>query len=260
VSRRAGALALALTFAAAGPARGADEGGPWTCADHAELVRGSVVVQNNVWNKGTTTDYEQCVRALPGGVAEWRWRWPPAGDEMPEAYPEVVFGRKPWRDGSTTEALPVRLADLRTLTVDLALGTGGDGAHNLAFDVWLTRTAAATPDTIAVEVMLWLDRRGMRAAGERVADLDVDGAAADLFRWDAPGWRYLALVRREPIREGRFDLLALLHALEARGELPRGLFVASVELGNEVAGGQGWTRLHRFDVRVEAAPAGPEEP
>ena len=47
----------------------------WNCADNAELRRGPLLLFNNVWNKGSLDDYEQCI-ALGEDAFHWRWRWP----------------------------------------------------------------------------------------------------------------------------------------------------------------------------------------
>ena len=82
------------------------------CSDWAELRDGDYgeyLFLNNVWNKGEITDYEQCLmRRVVGGEDQygWRWRWP-HGQGQAKAYPEVIYGRTPWRSPTTTD-LPSR--------------------------------------------------------------------------------------------------------------------------------------------------------
>jgi hypothetical protein len=248
VTRRALVSALIL---AAGRADG------WSCADNAELQHGELLLSNNVWNKGRTSGYEQCIALDPPGFL-WRWRWP-GGDAMPEAFPELVFGWQPWRAASTTDRLPRRLRDLGAGRVRWAVELEGDGVHNLALQLWLVAGARAEPDAVRGEVMVWLVNRGMTPAGSGSGALRLGADELDLHRAERRhddrgverAWSMWTLVSRRPRPSGELDLGALLGALtEAHGLAP-GLWLANLDLGTEIAGGSGRARVRAFEVILD---------
>ena len=99
------------------------------CADRAELLAGDYQYLNNVWNQGTTTDYEQCVmRCVVDGEDQdgWRWRRPNgctalhAGAHLPPQSPQSGIVEQP-------REIPV--ADARGAggrTLGRRAGTGAD--------------------------------------------------------------------------------------------------------------------------------------
>jgi hypothetical protein len=252
VTRRALVAALVL---AAGAAAHADTG--WSCADNAELPQGELLLSNNVWNKGGTSGYEQCIALDPPGFL-WRWRWP-GGDPMPEAFPELVFGWQPWRAASTTDRLPRRLRDLGAGRVRWAVELEGDGVHNLALQLWLVAGARAEPDTVRGEVMVWLVNRGMTPAGSRSGALRLGADELDLHRAERRhddrgverAWSMWTLVSRRPRPSGELDLGALLGALREAHGLAPGLWLANVDLGTEIAAGSGRVRVRSFEVVLD---------
>ncbi|MCG8588609.1 MAG: hypothetical protein MJE66_04895 [Proteobacteria bacterium] len=228
----------------------------WNCADNAELRRGPLLLFNNVWNKGSLDDYEQCI-ALGEDAFHWRWRWP-GGDLMPEAYPEIVFGHHPWRTDSTTEALPRKLGDAGPLEVEYAVRLAGGGRHNLAFQLWLVDALPPTPAGARAEVMVWVANHGMTPAGEKTSVLAHADARYDLYeaqrehldRGVPRSWKLVTLVSQRPQLEARLELGALLQQLVERGHLDEALWVANVDLGTEVVSGSGSADVTAYRVTV----------
>lgn len=144
----------------------------WSCGDNAEIRHGSVILANNVWNKGATVGDEQCI-ALDGGVRRWKWSWP-GGDLMPEAH-------HPWRAGSTSRELPVRLHDLEALDAEYTAELEGEGVHNLSFQLWLVDRVPPSPEAVRAEVIVWVANRGMRPAGRRLAPLAAGDARFEVY-------------------------------------------------------------------------------
>ena len=147
------------------------------CTDWYRSNAGPYTVENNVWNKGGSQEYQQCVTiqaAAPGVSAGWAWNWPGIRFNV-VAYPNLMYGKNPWLP-STTPNLPLRIGDLGCLEVDFEVEQVGSGKGNLAFDLWLTREAASQPTDISGEVMIWLSRQGFKPAGIRVdrGDLGAD--------------------------------------------------------------------------------------
>lgn len=225
----------------------------WHCDDYHRVAVGDFLLSNNVWNKGDIRDYRQCIATRGGGAPlRWRWRWP-GGDIVPEAFPAVIFGWKPWLSRSTHPALPVRVDRIRKLDVrhDASIEADG-GVYNLALDLWIVSDPPPRPERITTEVMVWLVNRGMRPAGERVGGVTLDGVEWELWDGRIESWRYLAFVHPGPPPERIVVAPLLAHLVEA-GRLSGEHWLASVELGTELAGGEGMLTLSTLELRVDAA-------
>ena len=174
------------------------------CRDWEELGEGGYVYVNNVWNKGSIVDYEQCVmRRVVDGENQygWRWRWPSqspavaaAAQSLPSrfsspigqhhtpnhevrAFPEVRYGHHP-HSVPTTPDLPVQISAIRQLRVDYEAYMAADGDYNLAFDLWITNDNPPTPEGTTHEVMIWVDRTDWAPSGpeHHVAEVEIDGS------------------------------------------------------------------------------------
>ena len=218
---------------------------------------GGYIVENNVWNKGDRSDYSQCVflepEALGAVRAGWAWKWNnPTNDVV--AYPDIIFGKNPWFETSTTTTLPARIREAGDVEILLDVEHTGTGKRNLAFQVWLTKESAATPKSVTREVMIWLENNGLRPAGTKIADLSLDGKALEL--WENPHhgdpngleWNYFAFVYRTPLLQGRVPLSKMLQYLIETGHVSPDEYLAGINLGNEIINGNGQTLLKRYRV------------
>jgi hypothetical protein len=81
------------------------------CNEWAWSNIGEYRIENNVWNKGSISDYQQCLFIQDGdrGInAGWGWNWPGLRFNV-VAHPNVMCGKNPWLS-STTPDLPIALA------------------------------------------------------------------------------------------------------------------------------------------------------
>jgi hypothetical protein len=222
--------------------------------------------ENNVWgSKKAQGKFKQCLLTRErDGKTEvgWSWDWP-GFDASVFAYPEVVVGWKPWSGGATTDShFPLRVSDVRTLTLEYEVETEVTGSYDLAPEIWLTDAGASlkpNPQSITTEVMFWMDHtEGARPAGQLVDEPTLDHVKYELWREDSigvdangKGWRLLSFKSPKKQLEGRIDIAALLGYLVEKKLASPSDYVASVEFGNEVMGGSGTTWIRRFDVKVE---------
>ncbi len=228
------------------------------CGDWDELADSGLVYQNNVWGKGDIADYEQCLLARSvDGVVEygWRWQWPKETGHV-KAYPQVIYGHKPWNSASTASALPARIASIEELSIAYAVEMSAQGTYNLAYDIWLTSSNPPTPDTITHEIMIWMDRTFEAQPRKYLAgQVVVDDITYDLYLrpnfHPASGAGYIAFVSREPQLGGVVDVAAFLGYLVEHNHVPADSYLASVELGNEVIDGTGELWLQRFQVTTD---------
>lgn len=236
------------------------------CSDWAKLRNSGFVYENNVWNQGTIQreNRVQCLltRVVDGKVQYgWRWQWP-RGSGNVKAYPEVIYGHKPWFASSTTVNLPRRISTINELTVIYGIEMQARGRYNLAFDVWVTNNARPTPTTITHEIMIWVGDRTRAwepSPGYLAKSVTIGGATYDLYirlhaEWlkehGAPDVTYIAFNARTAQVSGRIDVKQFLDYLTANGYLPADGYVASVELGNEIMNGTGELWLKSYEISV----------
>lgn len=237
------------------------------CGDWAKLRSAGFVYENNVWNQGTVKrqDRSQCLlRRVVDGETQygWRWRWPLGSGEV-KAYPEVIYGHKPWLASSTTASLPRRISTIDALSVAYEIEMRARGRYNLAFDIWVTEGGRPTPAAITHEIMIWVGepaRAWEPAPGHRADTVTIGDATYDLYvkphaEWiaehGAPNVAYIAFNARTPRLTGDVDVKAFLDYLTRRGYVPAGGYVASVEFGNEVMSGEGELWLKSYEVRID---------
>src|SRR5258708_7867107 len=101
----------------------------------AILKIGEYDVENNAW--GTTDPLPpQFITGPPDDTITWGWDWPGHDASKVMAYPEIIFGKKPFNQSSTSASLPRAISDLSELNVDFSFHTSALGAFNSAFDLW----------------------------------------------------------------------------------------------------------------------------
>ncbi len=237
------------------------------CTDWAEWENHGLLYQNNIWGKGDIADYEQCLlrRNLDGNDQYgWRWQWPGGTGDV-KAYPEVIYGHKPWHSSSTTSNLPQRIASVNKLSITYAVELTAQGTYNLAFDIWVTSDNPPTPETITHEIMIWMDQTFPAQPPEfRVGQVTLDDFTYDLYirpnfdpepgtdhglAEEKPG--YIAFVSQADQYQGMVNVEKFLGYLVEHEHIPADSYVASVEFGNEVIGGSGELWLNRYQIEVE---------
>ena len=71
------------------------------CDPWAQRLYGDYLIENNIWGQGEINDYSQCIFTTNDSSFGWNWTWPDVGYNV-KAYPEIIFGKKPWSTTSTT--------------------------------------------------------------------------------------------------------------------------------------------------------------
>jgi hypothetical protein len=223
------------------------------CADWAEITIDEYIVQNNVWNKQGITEYEQCIykedpaENFPFG---WHWIWPqPPGGV--KAYPEIIFGHKPWSATSTTAHLPIQISSITDITVSYNITQTAEGSYNLAFDIWLNDTNPPTAESITREIMIWLDREMMVPAGDCLAaDVDINDELYDFYKDDFPDWTYIAFVKQTAEFSGNTRIDLFFDYLVTNSHISDAEYCSSIEIGNEVVYGEGSTEFIDYFIEV----------
>ena len=244
------------------------------CEDWKQLESHAFHYLNNVWGKGSIANYGQCLlkRVVDGDPRYgWRWRWP-SGGNLVKAFPEVIYGHKPWHPSSTTTALPRRISSIGNLSVDYGVRMEAEGSYNLAFVMYGTNSETPTPGTITHEIMIWVGDRSrawepQSSYYKREDDVAVDGANYALYinpyaNWldqGPPSFKFIAFNSHTAQLSGTLDLKSFIDYLIEIGELTAETYISSVELGNEIDNGTGevWLDRYRVDVGSTLSSARP---
>lgn len=226
-------------------------------------------VVNNVWNKGASTGgFSQCVFIEDIAGAQgfgWQWDWRNGGYNV-VAYPEVIFGDKPWDASSgISTAFPVQ-AGSADITVDFDLTVRATGTYNMAFSLWCVSALPSGVDTISHEIMIWNLNNGMTPAGTKYSTVTLGGIAYDVYMkknhgddsgGSAHNWTYVAFKARESITKGPLKISDFVDYLLAQKILTPSNYVTSVELGNEIVTGSGTVDARAYAISVTPRPTTP---
>jgi hypothetical protein len=231
--------------------------------DGAHFTGGGYTLLNNTWGRGALVngvDYVQTITHDDAG-ATFAWDWPVVEPRHVLAYPEIFAGISPWSGKGAPGELPIRLAEIDSLTAEFTLDWGGEAQlFNVSFDLWLSSDPAGGRDAISHEIMIWLKSADFHPGGKPVGAVTVPGLSAEFRYKDAtpggwPKWTYAAYESTTTMKSGQIDIAALLNHLVEQGLATPDLWLMNVELGAEIAGGSGWLRIDGFDVSVNAALA-----
>ena len=230
-----------------------DAGWQETSEDGGELTCGEYLLSNNTWGKGDLTGYSQSIGTSgePGNCRfRWSWDWPRSSLTSVRAYPEIIFGWKPWSPASTTLSLPIQLSAIQSIDVQLQFNAQAVGRYNSAFDLWLTSTNPPTDKTITREIMIWVGEAEMAPAGTKVASLEVAGVPYNLYKiqWD---WTYLAFTQETSEPPAVIPVSDFLRYLVDNQHVQADEYLASIEFGNEIVYGTGETLVEQFIVKIK---------
>ena len=223
--------------------------------------------ENNQWGHDKSAgEFEQCLleRQVAGRTQlGWTWHWP-GHDPSVFAYPQIIFGWKPWSGGNPTDPrFPMRVADVQHIVMRYAVETEASGSYNLAPEIWLTESGewstAPNPKLISAEIMFWMDYQGeARPAGDIVDRPRLGELAYELWKMDeigdkgdGTGWTIYTFKSPRIQRRGSIEIHTLLGYLVEQGHVSADHYVASIEFGNEIMGGSGTTWVEQFELEVK---------
>ncbi|MEM6724829.1 MAG: hypothetical protein AAF598_12370 [Bacteroidota bacterium] len=233
-----------------------------SCAVYATIDLGDLKVENNVWNTANlpANSFTQCIFTYESDTEPllgWQWAYPDNANGV-NAYPQVIYGWKPWQPPSTTALLPKKLADINRLKVTFeAIVERNNGDYNLAFDNWINSSPEITPENILFEFMIWEDTHQLVPFGDFQEEVVTSNGTYRFYSgepdWEPPGsnWTYLAFQRIGNRTQGTVDIDELLVYLIDKGIVSPEHYLASVEFGNEIGNSTGQLVLKQFDIELE---------
>ncbi len=217
---------------------------PWTQEPY-----GDYLIENNVWGQGSINEFTQCIFTANDLSFGWNWDWPDIGYNV-KAYPEIIFGKKPWSINSTTNELPIKIDNVETFEVNFDLNIEASGNYNLAFEFWVTEDSISNQDQITNEVMIWTANSLLQPAGEQISVFFSDGYYYDLYRAEFDDWIYYAFVSQTDQQEGTLHVHNFINYMLATDHLNPNEYMASFELGNEIVSGSGQTNIQQYSISV----------
>ena len=228
----------------------------YNCNGWSQFTIGSYLVENNVWGQGDITEFTQCIYRTGTGDDinfGWNWNWP-IGNSDVKAYPEVIFGKKPWESSSTDAALPIKIQNLDELYVVYDLDMVATGSYNLAFEFWVTIDSMSSETGITTEVMIWMDNNLIGPAGNIIGTVTFDGFDYYLYQANWDSWTYFAFISAEPQYSGVLGVHHFVDHLVSQDMLNPDEYFSDFELGNEVVYGMGQTDIQQYEFYVNSSP------
>ncbi len=228
------------------------------CNKYENIWFDELLLENNVWN--SSGSFSQCVYLREQGNNKtygWQWSYSTNANGV-NAFPEVIYGWKPWKDKSSNNKLPKELSQINKLKVTYDVEVyRNNGSYNLAFDNWITASSSVTPQNAKFEFMIWEDSNNLNPFGDFQEEVKVSNGTYKFYRgeptWEPAGcnWTYLAFVRTEKRSSGTVDVDELLKYLINKGIVPQNSYLSSIELGNEVGNSSGYAVVKQFEVDIK---------
>jgi hypothetical protein len=221
--------------------------------DFALLPFDQGILYNNVFAKGDIQNAFQQV-FLDGNQFGWEWEWPENTSTFVKTYPEVILGRSPWSKAEYGSQLPCALEKVRYV-LEFDFTTEAEGSWAESFDFWITNKPDPEPKDITCNLCLWtrvyelegayLGSHEIMKIGGRTYDAIIETPADQ----PAKTWNTLFVVDIEPRSQGSLELQPFMEIMMERGLAKPDNFLATAELGNEVAYGKGKTIVRMFRLR-----------
>ena len=221
--------------------------------DFALLPFDNGVLYNNVFAKGDIQNAFQQV-FLDENQFGWEWDWPENTGPSVKTYPEVILGRSPWSKAEYSSQLPHALGKVKYV-VDFDFITEAEGSWCESFDFWITNNSDPQVKNITCNLCIWTKVHQIEAAylgshetvkiGGRIYEAIIETPD------DQPSktWNTLFVMDTEPRSQGSLELQPFMEILIERGLAKLDHFLATAELGNEVAYGKGKTIVQKFGLR-----------
>lgn len=224
------------------------------CKDFARIAVREYLLDNNVWGKGDSSDYRQCIWADATSnplKAGWSWSWEEESNKKVKAYPEIHYGWD-WDKSFTTTKLPLKVNKIDKIQAKYDVSTSAKGLYNLAFDLWLTKAEFPTRNNLSREIMIWVDKTQKHSIDSTlVGRFTIDGGEYDLFiNHDWNYWTYFAFIKVVPQVKGVLNIHEFLFFLKKAGYISPKESLVEIEIGNEIWAGKGETVVNSYSINV----------
>lgn len=220
---------------------------------------GHYLINNNTWGWKFSPGGHESVWSDAGvdhvGPVAWgaKYDWP-VGDKryQVKAFPSIISGWH-WGAWSRDSGLPVKLADLRSVTASGAISVTNPGVQNVAYDCWFhTIEHPGNKDQPSDELMIWMARYGGAGPlGKLQGTVTIGGATWQLYKGEL-GWNVFSFVRTTNADSWTIDIRDFIDYLVSRRHwLPASRYLTSVQFGSEIFRTDGPGAIEVKDYRVE---------
>jgi hypothetical protein len=242
-----------------------------SCDEYFTVNTKQGILTNNVWNKHAAKNeaWSQCLekRTIDGEVQfGWSWSWP-LGRRVIYSQPQIKIGASPWApEEKFDSSFPLKISDLKRLDISHLLEISTNGDHNTATTMWLIteeyRGSKPNKSVIAAEIMIWTYSTAghFNPAGRKLSEININDTAWEVWHqkdWsDKSGvndnkWVNVSFRAKESSMSAKIPGLKLLDYAIQEKLISEDLFIADVELGNEIMSGAGITWIKEFNVLYE---------
>ena len=239
-----------------------------SCDEYYNLETDLGVFTNNVWNKhaAETDPWKQCIeKRTVDDIVQYGWSWSwPFERRVIYSQPQIKIGASPWAPYPRfNDAFPLKVSELKTLNINHELEVLSNGEHNNVTTMWLIsepyKGIDVRSDLIAVEVMIWTysTKNHFKPAGKQYGEFQFGGEVWEVWYqedWDDKSgvndnkWTSLSFRLKQSSMKVSIPALVLLQFAVSEGLISEDLYIADVELGNEVMSGSGMTWVKKFAV------------
>lgn len=213
-------------------------------------------VSNNVWNKAAVAGeggQQIFLKEVAGEkVFGWQWAWPDSINIL--AYPEVVYGDKPWDVQTGRIAGLPFLAGTKSITVTFDVDLFTTGECNLDLTMMVVSGLPASSANIVDQISIWTYNRGVRPYGDKIGSIPVNGIDYDVYityNSSTTGYNYILFVAPAGVLTGPLELDPFIDYLLDRGIINRNQYITSIELGNDLVHGAGMVEVRNYQVIVQ---------
>jgi hypothetical protein len=221
--------------------------------DFALLSFENGVLYNNVFGKGNIQNAFQQV-FVDGNRFGWEWDWSENTGPSVKTYPEVIWGRSPWSKAEYGSHLPCVLKKIEYF-LDFDFSTEAEGSWCDSFDFWITNRPDPEVKDITCNLCIWTRVHQIEPAYRgshetiKIAGRTYEAIIETPTDQPSKAWNTLFLMDTESRSQGSLELQPLVEMLIGRGLAKPVNFLATAELGNEVAYGKGKMIVQKFGLR-----------
>lgn len=217
--------------------------------DTTTVANGEYVVQNNEWgsdaNECISTDGNTGFTVVNSEISN-------ATSGAPGGYPSIFKGCH-WGQCTEDSGLPVQVSAMHTgsVTSNWSTTQPGNGAYDVAYDLWYNTQPTTTGQPDGAELMIWLNHNGsVQPFGTKVVTTTIDGVSYDVW-FGTQGWNTVSYSRTSPATSvSNLDIYALTADAVNRGYIQPSWYLIDVEAGFELWQGGAGLATNSFSVSV----------
>lgn len=216
---------------------------------------------NNMWGKGTITNYQQSIFGDGPKTTNfgWKWNWPSGVNNDVKSYPEVKVN-----SDSQPSKLPTQISANKNIWMEWNFNLKGfdntgspTGRFDCAWDIWLNPTSGEKVYH-DYEIMIWpYANGGATPLGSKIASaVSLGGSTWDVYSGTvnstvrADSWTCITFKRTTNTTSINFNLKTFFDWLRNNGKITSSAWLHSIEAGTEVVDGVGRlnTTFYKSDV------------